>query len=87
MLRLSGREDKEDICRRFGLVPEDVSDEKKGKVYQMKVKASGMTQVEELPCGENVYAIPTFNDALGAIMEEAYTIWVKKCPFCISRLK
>lgn len=44
------------------------------KVYQLKAEPGGKTEVEELCCGVNGFAVPTFNDALDLIMEEAYTI-------------
>lgn len=31
-------------------------------------------KVEELICGKNGFAVPTFNDALDRIMDEAYAI-------------
>lgn len=42
------------------------------KVYQLKSNAGEGTKVEELPCGKNGFAVPTFNDALDRIMEEAF---------------
>ena len=43
-------------------------------MYQLKAVAGGKTKVEELNCGENGFAVPTFNDALDRIMDEAYVI-------------
>lgn len=74
MIRLSGREDAEEIRKQLGYTPLDVLEAERVKVYQMKVNSRGKTEVEELLCGENGFAVPTFNDALDKIMDEAYLI-------------
>ncbi len=74
MIRLSGRDDREDICRRFEYTPRDLLSPEQVKVYQLKAEAEGKTKVEELSCGKNGFAVPTFNDALDRIMDEAYAI-------------
>lgn len=74
MIRLSGREDREEICHRLGYTARDLLSPQKVKVYQLKTVAGGKTKVEELSCGENGFAVPTFNDALDRIMDEAYVI-------------
>lgn len=77
MIRLSGREDRddrEDICSQFGYTARDLLSPEQVKVYQLKAEAGGKTKVEELICGKNGFAVPTFNDALDRIMDEAYTI-------------
>ena len=74
MIRLSGREDREEICHRLGYTARDLLSPQKVKVYQLKAVAGGKTKVEELSCGENGFAVPTFNDALDRIMDEAYVI-------------
>ena len=74
MIRLSGREDREEICHRLGYTARDLLSPQKVKVYQLKAVAGGKTKVEELNCGENGFAVPTFNDALDRIMDEAYVI-------------
>lgn len=74
MIRLSKREDREEICRQFGYTARDLLDPGMVKVYQFKARAGGKAEVEELACGENGFAIPTFNDALDRIMDEAYVI-------------
>ena len=74
MIRLSGREDREEICHQFGYTARDLLSPQKVKVYQLKAVAGGRTKVEELSCGENGFAVPTFNVALDRIMDEAYVI-------------
>lgn len=74
MIRLSQRKDREDICRQLGYTADDMLTPDGVRVYQLKAEAGGKTRVEELPCGEYGYKIPTFNDALDRIMDEAYMI-------------
>lgn len=74
MIRLSGREDADEVCRQFGYVPSDLVSRERVKVYQLTMQAGGMTDVEELECSENGFAVPTFNQVLEKINDEAYTI-------------
>lgn len=74
MICLSEREDTENICRQLGFISWDLLNCHQVKVYQLKVNSRGKTEVEELICGKNGFAIPTFNDALDKIMDEAYLI-------------
>lgn len=74
MISLSEKENTEDICRKLGLISGDLVKCHQVKVYQLKVNSRGKTEVEELICGKNGFAVPTFNDALDNIMDEAYFI-------------
>ena len=74
MIRLSVRKDRREICREFGYTEADVLSCEQVKVYQLKAKTRGKTEVEDLPCGENGFSVPTFNDALDEIMDTAYRI-------------
>lgn len=74
MIRLSHRKDREEICRQLGYTADDLLTPDQVKVYQLKAEAGGKTSVEELSCGEYGDKVPTFNDALDRIMDEAYTI-------------
>ncbi len=74
MISLSDRADKERICQQFGYSPDDLLKGEQIKVYQLKSKPDGKTWVENLTCGKNGFEIPTFNDALDKIMDEAYRI-------------
>ena len=72
MIRLSERQDAERICSELGYDSGDLLKAEEVKVYQLKSNAGEGTKVEELPCGKNGFAVPTFNDALDRIMEEAF---------------
>lgn len=72
MIRLSERQDAERICSELGYDSGDLLKAEEVKVYQLKSNAGEGTKVEELPCGKNGFAAPTFNDALDRIMEEAF---------------
>ena len=61
MLSLSGREDAAEISQNLKYIPNDLLRAEQIKVYQLK-------------CGKNGVAIPTFNDVLDSIIEEAYSI-------------
>ena len=61
MLSLSGREDAAEISQNLKYIPNDLLRAEQIKVYQLK-------------CGKNGFAIPTFNDVLDSIIEEAYSI-------------
>lgn len=74
MIKLANREDCEEICKKLGYGKIDLLSDSQVKVYQLRAKTIGKTEIEELPCGKNGFVIPTFNDALDKIMEEAYEI-------------
>lgn len=74
MLRLSAREDRDEICQQWGYTDGDLLLPEKVKVYQLTAGAGAKTKVEVLSCGKNGFAVPTFNDALDRIMDEAYVI-------------
>ena len=74
MIRLSNRRDAAVVCEQFGYSTQDLLSMEKVKVYQLNAKAGGMTEVEELECGEYGFAVPTFNQALERINDEAYVI-------------
>ncbi len=74
MIRLSEREDREEICRHLGYSERDLLRPEEVRVYQLTAEAGAKTKVEELICGKNGFAVPTFNDALDRIMDEAYAI-------------
>lgn len=74
MIKLSKRQDCKEICDKLGYTQLDLLSASQVKVYQLRAKTRGKTEVEELPCGENGFVVPTFNDALDDIMNEAYEI-------------
>lgn len=74
MIKLAKREDCKNICDKFGYTKLDLLLNNQIKVYQLKARARGKTEVKELSCGEDGFSVPTFNDALDNIMNEAYEI-------------
>lgn len=74
MIKLMKRNDSKEICERLGYTQSDLISSNQVKVYQLKAKTRGKTDVVELHCGENGFCVPTFNDALDSIMNEAYEI-------------
>lgn len=74
MIHLSNRKDVKEICNQLKYTDKDLLKPKEVKVYQLKVGFDGKTKVEELICGEYGFVIPTFNDALDKITEDAYII-------------
>lgn len=74
MIKLAKRTDCQEICDQLGYTELDLLKPEQVKIYQLKAKKKGKTEVEELFCGENGFVVPTFNDALDKIMSEAYEI-------------
>lgn len=74
MIKLSNRDDKYEICQRLGYDSKDLLTEEQVKVYQFEARKTEKTEVNELTCGEDGFVIPTFNNALNLIMDEAYEI-------------
>ena len=58
----------------FGYHDTDIIAGNKIRVYQFLNCADGTTEVKQLPCGENGFAIPTFNHALDDLMNEVIRI-------------
>lgn len=74
MIKLSEHENREEICKKLGYMKQDLLNCKNVKVYQLQTKSIGKTEVKELLCGQDGFAVPTFNNALNVIMNEAYEI-------------
>ncbi len=74
MISLSERENREELCRRLGYGSDDLLSREQIKVYQLRSRAKGCTEVEQLTCGEHGFEVWTFNNALDRIMDEAYVI-------------
>ena len=53
---------------------QDLLNCKNVRVYQLQTQNAGKTEIKELLCGKNGFAVPTFNNALNVIMNEAYEI-------------
>lgn len=74
MICMSARKDAEGISKKLGYISNDFITAEQVKVYQLKSRSAGKTEVEELVCGDYGFTVPTFNDALDRITDEAYTI-------------
>ena len=74
MIKLARREDCQEICEKLGYTTLDLLKPEQVKIYQLRAKRREKTEVEELSCGEDGFVVPTFNDALDEIMNEAYEI-------------
>ena len=74
MIKLAKRPDCSEICGKLGYTELDLLQPEQIKIYQLRAKVKEKTEVEELLCGEEGFVVPTFNDALDNIMNEAYEI-------------
>lgn len=74
MIKLGNRQDCQQICKKLGYTEDDILKSSQIRVYQFNEEDKGKTEVQELMCGENGFCVPTFNDALDKIMDEAYEI-------------
>ena len=74
MIKSSKSEERIKICEELGYTEQDFLACEHVKVYQLESKAREKTEVKELLCGEDGFVVPTFNDALDKIMDEAYKI-------------
>lgn len=73
MIKLKAHSNREKICEKMGYDDsKDLLSPNQVKVYQLT--AGEKTEVKELSCGLNGFEVPTFNDALDKIMDEAYEI-------------
>lgn len=74
MIQLKQHEECEKICSNLKYNQKDLLDKSQVRVYQLTNENFNSTIVEELPCTEYGFEIPTFNDALDKIMNENYEI-------------
>ena len=74
MIKLAKRMDCQEICEQLGYTELDLLKPEQVKIYQLRAKRGEKTKVEVLVCGEDGFVVPTFNDALDDIMNEAYEI-------------
>lgn len=74
MIKTSKCEERIKICEELGYTRQDFLGCEQVKVYQLESRAGAKTEVKELPCEEDGFVVPTFNDALDKIMDEAYRI-------------
>ena len=74
MIKSSKSEERIKVCEELGYTEQDLLRCEQVKVYQLESKARAKTEVQELSCGEDGFIVPTFNNALNVIMDEAYKI-------------
>lgn len=74
MIKSSKCEERIKICEELGYTKQDFLTCEQVKVYQLESRARAKTEVKELLCGEDGFIVPTFNNALNKIMDEAYKI-------------
>lgn len=74
MIKLSKRKDKKEVCQKLGYSLKDLLVCDDVRVYQFETKMKEGTEVKELLCSEDGFVVPTFNNALDLIMDEAYEI-------------
>lgn len=74
MIKTFGNKERTRICEELGYSGQDFLGCEQVKVYQFASKTKEKTEVKELLCGEDGFAVPTFNNALDLIMDEAYKI-------------
>lgn len=72
-IALKSHPQKENLCIKLQLKEEDLLLDTQVKVYQFQ-EHNGKSQLIEIPCGQNGFAVPTFNNALDDIMGEAYMV-------------
>jgi hypothetical protein len=80
MISLNDSPKQSELLKKYNYVKKDLIDYEKVRLYQFNTKRSGRvsrTILEEIECTENGFEIPTFNDALDRITEEAYNIQEK----------
>lgn len=74
MIRLHKRADKEMLMERFGYVKEDLLDIAQTSLYQFDTSETGKTVLNIVEHNEYGFIVPTFNDALDAILDEVYAL-------------
>lgn len=80
MISLNDSPKQSELLKKYNYVKKDLIDYEKVRLYQFNTKRSGRvsrTILEEIECTENGFEIPTFNEALDRITEEAYNIQEK----------
>ena len=74
MLRLQKRPDKEKFMKRFGYIQEDLLELQRVNLYQFDSTETGKTVLNTVNHNEYGFIVPTFNDALDAMLDEVYTL-------------
>ena len=74
MLHNKPEETREKIASEYGYHKKDTISQKDVTLFQFKQNENNKTEIEKLPCSEYGYIVPTFNDAIGAIVKEVYSV-------------
>lgn len=72
-IKLYTHPQRDEICTEMNIDEKELIGAEKVHVYQFE-KIGNKSRLVKLECGENGFAVPTFNNALDEIMEEAYKI-------------
>ena len=73
MIKQCSHPEKDKICSELSIGTDELIAAKDVNVYQFEMNGN-KSSLTKLECGENGFAVPTFNNALDMIMEEAYKI-------------
>ena len=76
-IALNNNSENEELMEKYNYSYEDLLDYRKVRVYQFNTevfRAKKRTILEEVECGVNGFAVPTFKDTLDDITDEAYNI-------------
>lgn len=72
MLKLKSNKHCSELMKEYGYQKDDLLDVKDVSMYQFTELEHGMSKLEKLRCTQYGFVIPTFNNALGQIVEEVY---------------
>lgn len=72
MIKLKNNKHCSELMEEYGYHKSDLIDIKEVSMYQFVEAETGRTKLEKLRCTRYGFSIPTFNDALGQILEEVY---------------
>lgn len=72
MLKLKANKQGSELMKEYGYQKNDLLDVKDVSMYQFADVESGKSKLEKLECTQYGFIIPTFNNALGQIVEEVY---------------
>lgn len=74
MIRLQKHPDKKELMKQFGYIDEDLLDIGNVNLYQFDAVTQNRTELNGVEHNEYGFIVPTFNDALDAMLEEVYTL-------------
>ena len=74
MIRLQKHPDKKEFMKQFGYIDEDLLDIGNVNLYQFDAVTQNKTELNVVEHNEYGFIVPTFNDALDAMLEEVYIL-------------